>query len=255
MASYEERARIKAIEARNELGIGYLDSIDIFKILKDRENIALISTPFTGNISGLFMRKGDSGLIVINSARSLGHQYFTAAHEYYHLKYNQGMTGRLCTINKYDDDYEVELEANSFASYFLLPDDALRYYLNLRLQDISRKPNMRDVIYLENYFNVSHTLMLLRLTKMGVINDNEAEQMRTGVIRNAIKLGYNPKLYKNTLDEGTIVYSNYAELAEELLEKNKITYGKYEELLIDGGYGEILFGDGEDYGDTNTDNI
>lgn len=255
MAGYEERARIKAIEARNELGIGYLDSIDIFKLLKDRENISIITTPFEGNISGLFMRKGNTGLVVINSARSLGHQYFTAAHEYYHLKYNQGMTSRLCTINKYDDDYEIELEANSFASYFLLPDDALRYYLDSRLQGLSRKPNIRDLIYLENYFNVSHTLMLLRLTKMGAITNNEAEQMRTGVITHAVRLGYNPNLYKNTVNQGTIIYSNYAELAEELLEAGKITYGKYEELLIDGGYGEILFGDGEEYGDSNTDNI
>ncbi len=35
---------------------------------------------------------------------------------------------------------------------------------------------------------------------------------------------------------------NYAELAEELLEASKISYGKYEELLIGGGYGDILFG-------------
>ncbi len=37
----------------------------------------------------------------------------------------------------------------------------------------------------------------------------------------------------------------YLELAKELLESNKISYGKYEELLIAGGYGDILFPEGE----------
>lgn len=255
MREYEERARIKAIEARNELGIGYLDSANIFKILKDRENISVITAPLNGNISGLFMRKRDIGLVIINSGRSLGHQYFTAAHEYYHLKYNRGMTGRLCIISKYDEDYEVELEANSFASYFLMPDDALRYYLNLRLQGSSRKPNMRDLIYLENYFAVSHALMLLRLKSMGVITEAEAEQMKAGVTAAAIRLGYSPALYRDTADHGMAIYSNYAELAEELLEAEKITYGKYEELMLEGGYGEILFGDGEENEDSDASNL
>lgn len=255
MSGYKERARVKAIEARNELGIGQLDSINIFKLLKNRENISIITTPLKGDISGIIMRKGDTGLVIINSRRSLGHQFFTAAHEYYHLKYNHGMTGRLCAINKYDEDYEVELEANSFASYFLIPDDALRYYLNLRLQDSSRKPNMRDLIYLENYFAVSHALMLLRLKKMGVISEAEAEQMKAGVISAAIRLGYSPALYRDTSDQGMVIYSNYAELAEEFLEAGKITYGKYEELMLEGGYGEILFGDGEENADSDAGNL
>jgi Zn-dependent peptidase ImmA (M78 family) len=148
------------------------------------------------------------------------------------------------------------LEANSFASYFLVPDDALRYYLNLRLQNSSRKPNMRDLIYLENYFAVSHALMLLRLINMGVISEAEAEQMKAGVISAAIRLGYSPALYRDTADDqGRVIYSNYAELAEELLEAGQITYGKYEELLLEGGYGEILFGDGEENADSDAGNL
>ena len=35
----------KAINTRNELGIGQMESIDILKILKSRENISIIMTP------------------------------------------------------------------------------------------------------------------------------------------------------------------------------------------------------------------
>ncbi len=136
-----------------------------------------------------------------------------------------------------------------------MPDDALRYYLNLRLQDSSRKLNMRDLIYLENYFAVSNALMLLRLKNMGVISEAETEQMKAGVISAAIRLGYSPALYQDTADQGMVIYSNYAELAEEFLEAGKITYGKYEELMLEGGYGEILFGDGEENGNSDAGNL
>ena len=65
----------KAINTRNELGIGQMESIDILKILKSRENISIIMTPLDGNISGLFMRKGKVGIIIINNKRSYGHQF------------------------------------------------------------------------------------------------------------------------------------------------------------------------------------
>lgn len=90
---------------------------------------------------------------------------------------------------------------------------------------------------------------------MGVISEAEAEQMKAGVISAAIRLGYSPALYQDTADQGMVIYSNYAELAEELLEAEKITYGKYEELMLEGGYGEILFGDGEENGNSDAGNL
>ncbi|MCR1934261.1 ImmA/IrrE family metallo-endopeptidase [Clostridium tepidum] len=242
-SSLENIAVTRAMKSRNELGIGSMDAVDILKILKDRENISIIMTPLDGEISGLFMRKNDIGIIIINSNRSYGHQLFTAAHEYYHLKYDKGMNSKLCPINKYDEGYENEIEANIFASYFLMPDDTLRIYINERTDNGNRRLNIRDLIYLENYFMVSHSLMLYRLKSMGYITRGEEEEFKYSIISKATKLGYDAKLYKNTADRGLVIHSNYAELAEELLEAKLITAGKYEELLLRGGYEEILFGD------------
>ena len=233
----------KAINTRNELGIGQMESIDILKILKSRENISIIMTPLDGNISGLFMRKGKVGIIIINNKRSYGHQLFTAAHEYYHLKYDLGMNSMLCPINKYDNGYKNEIEANIFASYLLMPDDTLRYYVNKRTDYGEKSLTIRDLIYLENYFMVSHSLMLLRLKEMNLINDEEYNNFKPSIIKNAIKLGYDTKLYKSNEEDGVMIYSNYAELAEELLESELISIGKYEELLLEGGYEDILYGD------------
>jgi len=237
----ESRARNRAIDTRNELGINLSEPIDvdILKVLRRKEKISIIVTELKGNISGFFLRKEDICLIVINSSRSFGHQRFTAAHEYYHFKYDKGMNGKICPINKYNDDYENEMEANYFASHFLMPDESLKYYVDKRIKE--NKLNIRDLIYLENYFMVSHALMLVRLKLINIISGKEIELMKNGIIYKANKLGYNTALYKDTKEKGTVIYSDYAELAEELLEKGSISYGKYEELLIDGNFEDILF--------------
>ena len=82
-----------------------------------------------------------------------------------------------------------------------------------------------------------------RLKEMNLINDEEYNNFKPSIIKNAIKLGYDTKLYKSTEEDGVMIYSNYAELAEELLESELISIGKYEELLLEGGYEDILYGD------------
>ena len=73
-------------------------------------NISIIITKLTGDISGFFVKKNETGLVAINANRSLGHQYFTAAHEYCHIKYDIGMNGRICPIKFYEDQYNIEIE-------------------------------------------------------------------------------------------------------------------------------------------------
>jgi len=99
---------------------------------------------------------------------------------------------------------------------------------------------------------VSHALMLVRLKLINIISEKEMELMKNGIIYKANKLGYNTALYKDTKEKGMIIYSDYAELAEELLEKGSISYGKYEELLVDGKFEDILF---EEKGNENEEEI
>jgi Zn-dependent peptidase ImmA (M78 family) len=212
----ESKARNRAIDTRNELGINLSEPIDvdILKVLRKKEKISIIVTELKGNISGFFLRKEDICLIVINSSRSLGHQRFTAAHEYYHFKYDKGMNGKICTINKYNDDYENEMEANYFASYFLMPDESLKYYVDKRIK--GNKLNIRDLIYLENYFMVSHALMLVRLKLINIISDKEIELMKNGIIYKAAQLGYDTALYKDTNFEDILFEEKGNENEEEI---------------------------------------
>lgn len=236
-------AKAKATKTRNELGLGINDGVNIFELLKNIENINIIRTPIKGDISGFFIRKGDMGLILVNNRRSLGHQIFTAAHEYFHLKYDKALTGKLCLIKNYYDSNANEREANYFASHFLMTDDSLSSEIGKRLNGENRNLIINDIIYLENRFVISHSAMLFRLKEIGAIKKEDKFTPKKGITKTAIELGYDAKLYRTTDNEGTIIYSNYAELASELYEAGKISYGKYEDLLIEGGYEKILFGD------------
>ncbi|AZV56033.1 ImmA/IrrE family metallo-endopeptidase [Clostridium sp. AWRP] len=233
----------KASETRNNLGIGSYESVNIFKVLKDMENISVIITEIGEKISGFFIKKKELGLVVINSSKSLGHQHFTAAHEYYHIKYDTNMTSAVCTIQNFNES-PIEKKANEFAAMFLVPDDALRYMAEKRIKN--NEITLDDVIFLENYFGVSHRVMLIRLKAINLITDREASSYSKGIIKNAKQLGYEIDLYKNTVDKGTQVLSEYAEIAKTLLDSQKITYGKYEELLLDAGLIDIIYGDDND---------
>ena len=67
--------------------------------------------------------------------------------------------------------------------------------------------------------------------------------MKTGVIHSARRLGYDDKLYTPTPeDKQYATFGKYIKLAEELKNKDAISHGKYEEILLNGFRGDILYG-------------
>jgi len=232
-------AELRALETRKELGLAFYEPVDIFKVLHEIEGISVVIMEMSDRMSGLFTRKGKANLIVINSRKSLGHQRFTAAHEYYHFKYGKGVVSRICPIRKFADDNPEEREANIFALNLLVPADGLKYVLQKKTK--GKQIGISDIIFLEQYFGVSHQCMLIRLRELGIINEQQKKEFSQNVIAKAKEYGYSTQLYKDTSDKEIQVYSEYAELARKLLEAGRISYGKYEELLIEGGYAPLLF--------------
>lgn len=82
--------------------------------------------------------------------------------------------------------------------------------------------------------------MIKRLKEMGEIDERQSLELRPDIIKNARKLGYSTKLYEKSILDSPVIISEYAELANNLLEKGKITNGKYEELLIEGRYFDLV---------------
>jgi hypothetical protein len=66
--------------------------------------------------------------------------------------------------------------------------------------------------------------------------------MKSNVIRSALKLGYDASLYLPLPDNKQYMTNgSYIKLAEELKEKDIISDGKYEELLLDAFRPDMVF--------------
>lgn len=144
----------------------------------------------------------------------------------------------------YNNRAPIEKEADMFAGHFLVPDEAVEYLLTKR-RGVSESLSISDCVFLEQYFQVSHQVMLIRLEQLGLIDKAKSEEWKPGIIRMARELGYDTSLYKPT--GISLVMSDYAEKAKKALEASLISRGKYEELLLEAGlYGVLFDEDDED---------
>lgn len=227
----------KVLETRKNAGFSSVAPIDIWKLLQNE--VSIIIEPLQSDISGLFLRKKTTGVILINSAKMLGHQYFTAAHEYFHYKYDEYNSGA-CSAGRFDIINPLEYKADCFAACLLAPDEAIQFFLAKRFsRGLDKKLSLADVIAMNHYFGISHNAMLIRLIQSGYIRESDAESMQAGVIVKARELGYTTELFRPTYKKKII--SDYLEKAMYALDSNLISSGKYGELLLEAGFGDLLF--------------
>jgi|SRR5690554_3555411 len=217
-----------AASARVKFGLSLTEPVDVTKVLM-KSRISRLKRPLQGAISGLFLRADSTKVILINSARSLGHQNFTMAHELYHALYDESTESKVCTAGKWDTKNKAERIADDFASHFLMPEAGI--FENLTLRGALNSPEINDIIYLEQLYNVSHAAMLYRLSTLRLISKNQAEDLKHGIKALARQLGYPLDLYEPTFEE--VVISDYAEKAKIAYDKGLITSSRYRELLAE----------------------
>jgi Zn-dependent peptidase ImmA (M78 family) len=234
----ESTSKVRAVQFRRNYGLSESGPIDIFKVLREWLDISIIFKPFSSTLSGIFMRLDSTQVIVINTAKTLGHQKFTAAHEFFHLEYDRGMTHRICVPGLFNQSSQNEREADYFAANLLIPAEAVSYRLQLRLNK-KRKLTIEDIIDLEQHFSVSHSAMLIRLRQLDYLTTGEMESFKPQIITKAKILGYDTALYQPTHEDR--IYSTYAEKSKRALEKGLITDGKYEQLLLEAGLADLLY--------------
>ena len=209
----------KAALLRKKLGEDESSPIDIFQLVQTIDRLTLVFYPLNNNISGICYKGKSSNVIVVNSDMSIGRQRFSLAHELYHLYFDEsGISSvSLTTIGKGDEN---EKKADQFASYFLIPQSSLYGMIeSIKEKNKNDKLNIEDVITMEK-----------------------------GVIALAARLGYDTEIYyPSAKDKKKMVLGHYIALAEKLLDEEYISYGKYEEILLDGFRDDIVYGiEGED---------
>ncbi|SDB54511.1 Zn-dependent peptidase ImmA, M78 family [Pseudobutyrivibrio sp. YE44] len=247
----EQQLNSLALETRRMWGEDGYSPIDIFAIvngLRDMK-ITVLKYPLSERISGMCSKVDDDFVICINSSTSYGRQRFTLAHEFYHILYEDIEGQVICNMSMGDDKPDSEREADIFASYLLMPYDAL-YQISKRNHDTW---NLESVIHVEQFYQVSHMAILFRLEKDGFINSESASEFREiTVSRFAALLGYGKELYQPSPENKRyFTTGEYIRKVEELANKGVISNGKKEELLLDGYRADIVYNLDEEEGNLN----
>lgn len=240
-----------AVELRRDWDMNPYSPIDVFSIVLSKiKELTVLFYPMSDFTSGMAVKETNglgfnNILIGINSNMSKGRQRFTLAHELYHLLYEDGGELIICERSNLTDS---EKEADTFASYLLMPYVALERYV--------RSNNIKDwtldeVIAVEQYFQLSHHAMLYRLHNQGFITLEQKEEFSRVFIGQEAKLrGYSDDLYTSTnKNRKYYTLGNYIRLINDANFSDKISKGKSDELLLDGFRGDLVYTQYKDYED------
>lgn len=241
----------KALSLRKELGEDTTSPVDIFSLAHTIPQLTLVFYPMGDHLSGMCIKNDGNPVIAVNSSMSVGRQRFSMAHELFHLYFDENEHSTVCSM-KIGCGNEVEKVADQFASYFLMPPVALSEAIKKVQGSSTDSLGIKEIVKLEQYFGVSRQAMLCRLIEDSKLTPQQADQFRQGVIRSAVNLGYDDTLYKPLPENKQYkTYGYYIQQAEELLEKDLVSTGKYEQLLLTAFRPDLVYGDEFEEGELN----
>ena len=234
----------QAAQLREEMGEDNNSPVDILALALNVENLTIVYYPLGDKLSGLCIKgKEGNNLIAMNSVMTLGRQRFTLAHEFYHLYYDTSLVS-VCSITSSPNN-ELERSADMFASYFLMPEQALmRTAEKLTKDRPDHQLMLDDMIRIEQYFGISHKAAVYRLMDTTYLKKSTAETfLNISVKRTSEALGYDSALYRPMPEEKRyMTYGYYINQAKQVIEKGLVSSGKYEELLLDAFRADLVYG-------------
>lgn len=236
-------AMTKADRLRKRLGEDSNSPIDIFALAQGIDKLTIVYYPLGNSLSGMCI-KGTDGkcTIALNSSMTLGRQRFSLAHEFYHLFYDENM--KTICAKTMGSGSEAEKTADAFASQMLMPRAALVDKVELLLAKHGGKLTIEDIIRIEQYFGVSHQAAVFQLNNCGYINRDDLNVLlNTSVRKKAEAMGFSSDLYRPLPeDKRYCTYGYYISQADQLLNRDIISTGKYEELLLDAFRDDLVYG-------------
>ena len=245
--SRKKEIRIKADDFRRSCKVSNYGIIDLFHEC-ERLRYKLIRYPLgEGQDLGFALKRDNDIVIFTNTSSRLSREIFTLAHELGHVILHLDnaasfIDNSVTTSGRTTDS--IEQEANYFAASLLMPDDEVRKFFDLELEDYKKNGlSAMDIARLMSEFNVSFDMALNRLENLGIIDfnqhqllDNEKNEKRVGNLLRSV--GGNAKLNEA---------SNVIDLPYEFIEYAIYNYNHYaipqETLLRVLAYYELTMDD------------
>ena len=175
--------------------------------------------------------KNDTALekpfVAINTSIPVDCQVFAAAHELYHIWYEQNPDILPSDLLNEQDKEINEKKANRFAAEFLVDEMMLRQEMDTYK---IKKITVKSALQLADLFTVPYPSMVIRLYETGFIG---ASDMNTLLSETDDSISKYKKKYAIPSQEPAprIAMDNLIELAMKAYESNLITYEKLEYLL------------------------
>lgn len=175
----------------------------------------------------------------INSYIPHDKQIFAAAHELYHIWYEEQRLNEVEVLMNQTLEEEPtersEKMANRFAAMFLVPELVLRQQLSA-LQIDSEIIVLKDIVKLIPIFQVPYKTVVLRLFEIGVISEKQCQQFLMIPDRDATQgVVYQMKVSQLPLDSqqrsNIIMLDGYIERVLEAYNDEKISYTELREYL------------------------
>lgn len=207
------------------------------KSLLQKLNVITLFTPLSENFSGMAIKAGGEKdaerFMLINSNNSLGKQHFTICHELYHLYIQNNFTSQICNTGLFNKKADKnEYYADIFASYLLLPTDAL--WRHIPNEELNKKNiSLRTILFIEQFFACSRRALLYRLKNLGLVSPACYDSYTVHIKRGALENGLPVDIYEP--GNHHVVIGDYGSLARSLFEDEKISQSHYYALLTDLG--------------------
>ncbi len=172
--------------------------------------------------------------VAINTSIPIDAQVFAAAHELYHIWFDQRSEAIPSSIlyDSGESDHEIddpELRANRFAAEFLVDEDLLRQ--EMKIYSITPgKIRVKDVLTLASLFTVPYKTMIKRLCEIGAMNKFEMDDFLSK--SEDILTSLRTRFALPTLPtDNRVLIDNLVELAVSAYEQKKISYEKLQYVL------------------------
>lgn len=191
-----------ARQERMRINIGVGPLLDVAAIIAE-QGVWAVSAALSKDVSGIFLSHSSIGAaIVVNSNHSRGRRRFSYAHEYAHLLADRRQ--RSASVSSASNAKElIERRANSFASEFLLPAQAINEFLERIdkgspsreyrwLYDVSTESGeqvekrhapgsqdigYQDIAFIAHEFMVSYDAVAFRLSDLGRIGRERLNEL------------------------------------------------------------------------------
>lgn len=169
----------------------------------------------------------DKPFVAINSSIPVDCQVFAAAHELYHIWYEQNPDVLPSDLLSEQNQEVSEKRANRFAAEFLVDEQLLRQEIDIYK---IKRYSIKSVLQLASIFSVPYRTMVKRLYEISVISNSEADSLLAETEDSIEKYKRRYSFPSISADE-RITMDNLVELAVNAYEKGLISFEKLEYIL------------------------